>query len=203
MYKRFFFSKATAHMAFIGIVIMCVGECVTGIIAGGMSRFDYFDMAARLFLSIFLFNGYKKHNILAMQGGCSGLLVCMMYCQSSYLLNEMFRLGVDSFVDLGFWGSLYLAGELMLLIIEVILTVNHYILFILKKHNYLRVSANQTTIVIMLLFLLFQLFVVIQLPFEWRKVVYYGIFNLEVISVYMLIACVEVVLAIDGRESEE
>ncbi len=64
MYKRFFFSKATAHMAFIGIVILCVGECVTGIIAGGMSRFNYFDMAARLFLSIFLFNGYKKHMYL-------------------------------------------------------------------------------------------------------------------------------------------
>lgn len=203
MYERFFSSKKTAWVAIICSAILTIGEGLTGVIIGGMTGFEYFNLGVRLLLAVFLFIGYLRRNSLAMQGGCSGLLMCMLYSQADFLLNDLFEMSTDQFVVLGFWGSFYLAGELMLMILELILTINHYVLFILNKKNFLRVAANQVTTTIILLFLLFQAFVVTRITLVWRNMAYYGGFNFGLIAVYVLIGCAEWQLAIEdgGRKA--
>lgn len=203
MYKRIFFSELTATIAFISILVFIAGDCVAKSVAGYLNRFDCFDIAAQLAFSVFLFFGYRKHNLMAMQGGCSGLLVSVVYSQAVYVLNDLLSLGFETFVDLGFWGSFYLAGQLMLLILEVILMISHFVLFILKKRNFIQISLNQVVIIIMLAFLLLQMFVVSRITAEWRVIASMSVINLRALGIYILIACAELILALDAGSGGE
>ncbi len=197
MYKRVFFSQLTATIAMICVLLTGIATVVTGKISGEMLFYDYFDVAVKLVLAAFLFYGYRKQNLIAMQAGCSGLLLCLLYGQAGYVLDELLVQDTNNFIILGFWGSFFLAGELMLLILEFIVVCNHFVINILKKHSFIRISLNQTTILLLLGFLFLQLFVNSKLMFAPITLAYFGVSHLCIISIFVLVACAELIIALD------
>lgn len=200
MIKQMFFSKKSAYAALVGLAISAVGTVVCGTMSNALRPFDYFDIAVRLLLSFFLFYGGMKHKLLAMQAGACGLLLALTYFQASFVLNNLFGQSVEDFIILGFWGSFYLASELMILVYDVILTLNHFFLFVLKKTSFLRVAVSQAMIILLFVFLLFQLFIISRVSAEPVRLLLGVFVNIGTFSEFLLIAHTQLILALDEDE---
>ena len=200
MYKRLFFSYKTVTAALIG-VFLCFAAMITAeVISGTLQPFEIFDIITKTVLCVFLFLGSRKHMLLSMQAGACGLLVALTYYQAAYVFTDLLGRTVESFVDLGFWGSFYLAGELLLLVYNVILTLNHYFLFVMEKTNLMRVSISQAMIRILFAIIILQLFVISRFSSGPLQIFLCASRDLSVLFQYMLIACAQLILALDREE---
>lgn len=63
-------------------------------------------------------------------------------------MSNLLSRSAEEYIIAGFRESFYLAGELMLFILQLILMINHYVIFIPGKPKLLWTAANQVGIFI-------------------------------------------------------
>ena len=197
MLRRVFFSKTTVYVASICSILMFVMCIIYNPASNPLGQYDFFDIAVRTALILLLCWAYMKLNLLALQAGCTALLIALAYYQANYVLEGLMSLQTESFIIMGFWGSFFLATELMILILECIIAINHFVINVLMKQNKLRVSVNQALLVILMAFLLLLLFEISKLPLDAEITRYMLFYCIGLIANYVLVSCAELVILID------
>lgn len=199
MLKRLFLSEKTVLFAAVFALAACALTFIGGAASGAMDMYGYFELIAKLILAAYLFFGYRKHSILSMQAGCCGLLLGVVFSQGARVFMDLLAGNMQQYLLNGFWGCMLLACELTLFILAVMVTINHYFVYVGNRINLFRVAFNQTLIYIQLLFILFHVGMD-AVVFSGAEAVYRIGSVLFLFALFMLISCSELVIALDAGE---
>ena len=199
-YRRLFFSEKTPFVAAAVAVAANIAYLAAGLPSGNAGVYEFFDFAVRLLVLSLLLFAYRKHRLMLLQASCMALLFCMLYTQASYALGTLLAVEAEEYISLGMSGSLFLADELMILVIEFVITANYLIMHAEEKVPYVRTAVNQICIAVLLALLALQIFVNAGLPFGRQFVITFAFSRLSGIATLVCVACGELILAIDRGE---
>lgn len=198
MLARILFSNKFLYIMAVCVILFAVLAAAFGLLTDHETPSVCFDILFKLLLSCFLFRSCRKYNLLAIQACCCGLLITVLYTQQASVLGDLLVSDVQSYINMGFWGTFYLACELMLFILYVILVANHLLIFVLNRISFLRVIVNQATILIVFAFQVLSMFVIAKLTSGHLLLLYYLSYRLMVSAILFTVAHAETVLAIDA-----
>ena len=199
-YRLFYFSEKTPAAAAIAAAACSVIYIILGTVSGLTGLIDYFDLIVRVLVLAALLYSYMKHNLLLMQAACIGLLFCMMYVQAYYALETLYLKSAEEYIAMGFFGSIFVANELMILFVTLLIVVNHFIIFTVEKNSNIRIAVNQLCIIVLLVLHVFQLFVFIGLKIGLWQTICFTVFALSEIAALICVDSGELILALDRNE---
>ena len=124
----------------------------------------------------------------------------MLCAQSQYALGALATTDSEVYITMGLQGFIFLAGERMLLFIQCFICVGHFVIHSAKRQVAIRVSLNQIALLFLLGLSFVQLVISPFLTFAPTYVFYIWTSHLEEFFIFLLIACAELVLVVDGKE---
>ena len=199
-YKHFFLYEKTALAAAVLSVLLLPVTYYFGRRSGTMDWADRYELVMKLLLVTTLFYSLRKHKLFLMQAATVGLLFCMLCGQSYYALGNLASRSSETYITMGLQGFIFLAGELMILFIQSFICINHFIIHAARKQGVIRVSVNQVSILFLLGLLIIQLIIAPILSFDRAYILYIWTLHLDEVSIFVLVACAELILMIDQRE---
>lgn len=199
-YKRIFLSERTTIVFALLSIFSIPFVFFLGMRSNAMDLAGYFELILRLILVITLFYAMCKHNLLLMQGASVGLLSVMLCGQSAYALGDLFTRASVIYITMGLNGFVFLAREMMILFLLTFVSVNHFVIYAVRRQEKMRLSLNQYAILILLGFLIVQLLAAPGLSFERNYILYVLLLHANELFVFTLVACAELTLMIDKDE---
>ena len=201
-YKRLFLSPTAAVISAAVSVMTVPLVYFFGTRSGAMDWAGRYQLVLRLALVAGLFYSMRKHKLFLMQAATVGLLFCMLCSQAQYALSDLASRASVTYITMGLQGFIFLAREMMILIIQTFICVNHFLIYAVRRQEAIRISLNQSTVLILLAFLTVQLFAASTLTFETDYILYIWTLHLNEFFIFALVACAELILMIDQREVE-
>ena len=199
-YKRFFLSERTSLVAAVMALLVLPAIWFFGSRSGGLDLAGRYDLLMRLLLIVTLFWSLKKHKLFLMQAAVVGLLFCMLCAQSQYALGNLASRDSETYITMGLQGFIFLAGERMILFIQSVVCISHFIIHAARRQEAIRVSVNQVSILFLLALVAVQLMIAPALSFETDYILYVWTLHLDELFIFILVACAELILMIDQRE---
>ena len=202
-YKRLFISERTALINAAASLLTLPAAYYFGLRSGAMDWAGRFDLVLRFALVITLFYALRKHKLLLLQAATVGLLFSLLSRQAQYTLSDLGSRSSVEYITMGLQGFIFLARELMILFMQGFICVNHFIIYAARRQEAVRVTLNQSAIVILLAFLILQLFTASALTFDRSYILYIWVLHVNEFFIFTLVACAELILMIDQREFVE
>ena len=199
-YKMFFLSERTALVATVVSVLLMPVIYFFGTDSGGLDLSGLYDLQIRLLLICTLFYALKKHKLFLMQAATVGLIFCMLCTQSQFALGKLASQDSETFIIMGLQGFVFLAAERMVLFIQSFICASHFIIHAAKKQEEIRVFLNQISILFLLALVVIQLIIAPILALEWNYILYIWTLHLDELFIFVLVACSELILALDQHE---
>ena len=199
-FKRFFWGQNTAVIAAIISIVLVPVIFIFGNRCGTLDMPGAFNFLIRLILIATLFYAFTSHKLFLLQATTVGLLFCMLCAQSQYALGALATTDSEVYITMGLQGFIFLAGERMLLFIQCFICVGHFVIHSAKRQVAIRVSLNQIALLFLLGLSFVQLVISPFLTFAPTYVFYIWTSHLEEFFIFLLIACAELVLVVDGKE---
>ena len=202
-YKRFFLSESTTLIATVVSILIMPVIYHFGTRSGRLDPAGLFDLLLRFLLVGTLYYSLKTHKLFLMQAASVGLLFCMLCEQSQYALSDLAVGDSETYITMGAQGFVFLAVEMMILFIMSFVCINHFIIYALRRQEAIRIYVNQIAILFLMLLIIVQLVIAPILSFELDYVLYVWTLHLDELFIFILVACGELILTIDQKETAE
>lgn len=201
-YRQFFLSERTATITAVLALALMLVVLFLHISSGVMDLSGIYNLLMRFLLVAALLYSIRKHELLLMQGAAVGLLFCMVCAQSQYALGILASMDSELYITMGLQGFVFLAIEEMVLFVESLVCINHFVVHVARRRGATCLFVNQAAILFLLALLVGQLIVAPMLVFGQEYVIYVWVAYLDELFTMILIMCAELILLIDSPELE-
>lgn len=140
---------------------------------------------------------WKKENLIRVSGLVGGVLLVEL-CRYLYISEQTLNIGVDTIVSLGLVKCISFSVYLMICFIILMVTYNHFSIFLGKNSGRTKIIINQFSICV--LFLCFLLLTVASLIIGGGTIQQIAgvTSSLADLCIFVMIACCELYLIVDG-----
>lgn len=198
-YLSFFLSERTATVSAVLALAMMPIVLYFGALAGTLDLAETYDLIIRFLLVATLLHSIRKHRLLLMQAATVGLLFCMLCAQSQYSLRELVGADTETYITMGLQGFIFLAGELMVLFVQSLVCVDHFVVHVARRRGATRLFVNRAAILFLLALLVVQLIIAPTLSFGHAYVLHVWTLHLDELVIFVLLMCAELILMVDSK----
>ena len=199
-YRAFFLSERTATCAAVLAIATMPLISYFGLCSGTFDLADVYDLAIRCALVVTLLSSIRSHKLLLMQAATVGLLLCMLSVQSRYALGDLANVDSEVYIAMGLQGFVFLAVERMILFVQTLICINHFVIHTSRRQGRTRMFVNRAAILFLLALVFVQLSIAPSLTFDWDYIMNIWTLHLDELLIFILVMTAELILMIDGRE---
>ena len=199
-YSSFFLSERTAIVAAVLSIALMPLIWYLGVRSGAFDLAGIFDLLIRCLLVVTLLASIRRHKLLLMQAATVGLLFCMLCAQSQYALGDLANVDSETYITMGLQGFIFLAVERMILFVQALVCVNHFVVHVARRQGATHLFVNRVAILFLLALVIVQLVIAPALSFDWAYIMHVWVLHLDELLIFVLLMSAELILVIDGRE---
>ena len=197
-YRMLFLSKKTFYTAAVAALVLFPISVILTAVQGQLTVLRAALPLLCTVLCVGLIVAYRTENLIHLSG-LVGAVLPLELCRYLYLTEQALQLGVEGIVTKGLFFCMLFSGYIMVAFVILIVIINHFTLQLGKASSRTKMAVNQTSII--LLFFCFLSMIV-------ERCMMGGLFSMQLtdaisylsdLCLFILIACCEMILTVDGQ----
>ncbi len=197
-YRMLFLNKKTFYTAAIAALVLFP---ISIILTATQGQLTVLRAAIPLLCTVLcagLIVVYRTEDLINLSG-LTGAVLLLELCRYLYLTEQALQLGVEGIVSKGLYFCMLFSGYIMVAFVILIVTSNHFTIKLGKASSRTKMVVNQASVVLLLICFL------IMIAERWLMG---GLFLLQLtdavsylsdLCLFILIACCDMVLTVDGQ----
>ena len=197
-YRMLFLNPKTFMTAAVSALALLPAGLMLTVLAGQVTIFTAVSVLLTWLLCGGLILAWRREDMIRVSGLVAGILLLEL-CRYTYLSERYLSIGVDSIVALGLAACMRLSAYLMVCFIILMVTYNHFTIFLGRNSGRTKLIVNQISICVLLLCFLALTVLNWMMgggPVQQAAGVMEGLADL---CLFTAVACCELYLAVDGQ----
>lgn len=197
-YRMLFLNPKTFLTAAVSALALLPAGLMLTVLAGQVTIFTAVSVLLTWLLCGGLILAWRREDMIRVSGLVAGMLLTEL-CRYTYLSERYLSIGVDSIVALGLAACMRLSAYLMVCFIILMVTYNHFTIFLGRNSGRTKLIVNQISICVLLL--CFLALTVLNWMMGGGPVQQAaGVIEcLADLCLFTAVACCELYLAVDGQ----